>query len=127
MKTWDYFEMAARMACFKQDRRAFLLGAVGRRYDGALISACNGPTDHPNRTAHAEYRASRKMDRGSILYVVRLLRSNKSLAIAKPCKSCQKALIARGVSKVYYSINEREFGCMEFSKSFGIRIVEHNL
>lgn len=123
MKTWDFFEMAARAACVKKDKRAFLLGALGLRRDGAAITACNGPTDHPNRTAHAEYRASRKLDFGSTLYVVRLLRKDKSFAIAKPCPSCQKALRAKGVSKVYYTINEYEFGCMHLSQS-GVRIFE---
>lgn len=111
-KIWHYFEIAAEQAFSKKDRRSFYLGAVGIRSDGAIVSACNGPTSEPERKAHAEYRLAKKLDPGSIVFVCRLLRKDRSFAIAKPCHSCTKMLVSRGVSKVYYTIAPGEYGVL---------------
>jgi deoxycytidylate deaminase len=60
--------------------------------------------------AHAECRALRKMDYGGTLYVSRISKRDKSLVMARPCPMCQIKIRAKGVKKVFYSINEFQFG-----------------
>lgn len=114
-RVFNYFQMAALTAIKREDERSFLLGAVGIRYDGALVKSVNASSFHPVRTGHAEARLCKKLDVGSIVYVVRVKLLDGSLATARPCKSCQKILRSTGVSKVYYSISEFEYGIMTFN------------
>jgi len=110
--------MARLVATSKKDRRSFLLGAVGIRNDGVIVASPNGParieeTD-TNRgyfpEAHAEFRISKKLDVGAIVYVIRIRRGNRKACLAKPCETCLNRLKARGVKKVYYSITENSKG-----------------
>ena len=58
---------------------------------------------------HAEVDACIGVDRadleGSDIYVVRILKDGY-LAMAKPCKICQKFLIDVGIRRVYYSTGD---------------------
>lgn len=45
---------------------------------------------------------------GADLYVVRILRNGK-VAIAKPCKVCQRFIADVGIRSVYYSVNDTEW------------------
>lgn len=63
---------------------------------------------------HAEARLVRKLDHGSTVYVARTRRDDGRIAIAKPCPRCEASLKHRGVLKCYYTINENEWGCLEF-------------
>lgn len=109
--------MAALTATKREDERSFLLGAVGIRHDGVLVKSVNASSFHPVRTGHAESRLCKKLDVGSIVYVVRVKLQDGSLALARPCKSCQKILRSTGVSKVYYSISNSEYGVMTFNNN----------
>lgn len=111
MKCIDYYMNIAKQIAVRNDNRSFVIGAVGVRRDGVIVGSRNSPVVGPCRNAHAEYRVARKIDVGAVIYVVRILRSG-AMAIAKPCDDCRKILITKGASKVYYSINENEYGVM---------------
>lgn len=114
-KITNYFELAAEMAQSKDDRRTFLLGAVAVRADGALVKAVNGPSTFPLREAHAEKRISSKLDPGSVVYVVRVRVGDKEFGMARPCWSCLRALHAKGVKRIYYTISQIEYGVLDLT------------
>lgn len=62
--------------------------------------------------AHAEARLAKKLDRGAIVYVVRINRKGK-LVMARPCANCLMILKSKKVKKIYYSISENEYGVIE--------------
>lgn len=107
-------ERACGVALNGQQSRKYFLGAIGLRKDGAIVTATNGGTKGERTpTAHAEYRLSRKLDSGAVVYVARVLK-NSAVALARPCMGCQIAMRNRGVSKCYYTISENEYGCIVF-------------
>ena len=110
-----YFRLAKGMAIKGDDRRQFRLGAVGIRRDGTLVVSRNIPTREPTPDAHAENRLTRKLEHGAVVYVVRVTRKGK-LTMARPCKTCRRAMQNRGVQKCYYSINENEYGMIRLNK-----------
>src|ERR1700743_1136241 len=112
-KVWGYFDLAGKAAVSKDDNRGFLLGAVHIRNDGALVSAVNSVCQEPDRRAHSEYRISKKIDRGSIVYVARIRLLNGEYALSRPCHSCQKVLKSKKVKRVYYTISNNEYGVMD--------------
>ena len=67
-------------------------------------------------THHAELGAILGVDRsktaGSDVYVVRIGRTGE-LKMSKPCQMCQSVLAHMGVKRVYYSINEKNLGCIK--------------
>jgi len=67
-------------------------------------------------THHAELGCilglDRSVTRGADLYVVRV-GNGGDLRLSKPCHMCEAALRHVGVRRVYYSINENEFGCVK--------------
>ena len=110
---WKYFELAARTATLKDDIRTHKIGAAGLRSDGVLVLASNGPVRSrvPLAAGHAEARLCRKMDKYGTVFVVRVAPGGYSLA--RPCAICQRALKRRRVERVYYTINDREYGVMD--------------
>lgn len=104
----DGIAMAAAFAVAKQDVRAFRLGAVGKRNDGAIVLARNGSGLCRVPSAHAEARLSRKLDVGSTVFVARVLRDGR-WANAKPCLGCFLQLRARGVRRVFYTVGDRQY------------------
>ena len=102
----------------KNDHRHFYLGCVGIRKDGAIVASKNGATkfssvvEHyqliPN--SHAEGRVLRKLGRNGTLYVARIARKDGSFAMSLPCPMCRTRIKAAGVKKVYYSINNNQYG-----------------
>lgn len=109
-KIFSYLKMAGQIALNNNAGRAYLLGAVGVRKDGAIVSAFNGSDYLPNRMAHAEYRLCKKLDAGATVYVARVMRSSGEFGMSKPCPDCMRALTARHVKKIYYTIAENEYG-----------------
>jgi tRNA(Arg) A34 adenosine deaminase TadA len=111
-----YFRLAKTIA-IKGDayvvRRHYRLGAVGIRTDGAIVTADNVPVRQPHARSHAEARLTRKLNRGSEVFIVRVLRSGL-LSNAHPCAKCQKAMRLRGIRRVYYSISDDEYGVINF-------------
>lgn len=106
-------QQAALRGDTKEARRHYRLGAVGIRSDGTIVTSNNVPHRNPEKNAHAEARLVRKLDWGSSVYVVRI-KSDGTLANARPCKKCQAAMRLRGVVRCYYSINATEYGTMYF-------------
>jgi len=109
-KIFTYFEIAAKLSHARDDERTFLIGAVAIRGDGTMISSINMPSKIPNRIAHAEYRLHKKLDYGAVVYVARMKLQDMNFGMARPCINCQKVLISRKVSKVYYTISPFEWG-----------------
>jgi tRNA(Arg) A34 adenosine deaminase TadA len=110
-KVNKYFRLAKEVAVKGPSIRQNLLGAVGVRTDGAIVKSNNLSCRFPTKEAHAEARVCRKLGWGGTVYVVRVLRDG-TLTMAKPCRNCENRMRLSGVVKVYYSINENEFGVM---------------
>jgi tRNA(Arg) A34 adenosine deaminase TadA len=111
----ELLNIAARLALGGDEKRNYLLSAVVKRSDGALVVSTNALTKEPEPAAHAEARALRKADWGATLYVARVLRQG-GWALAKPCGRCQALIRSRGVKKVYYTIGPNEYGVWEPGK-----------
>jgi deoxycytidylate deaminase len=109
-KIFYYFNIAAKIAMSKNNRRHFILGSLAIRDDGAIVTAYNSPTMHPMRHTHSEFRLSRKLDYGATVYVARVNKHTSSFCMAKPCESCMKALLSKRVKKIFYTINDDEYG-----------------
>ncbi len=105
------FFRLAKVLAIKNDCRQYRFGAVGIRKDGTIVYSRNIPTRYPEPKAHAESRVARKLNRGSIVYVVRIDRKD-DLTTARPCKSCQRIMKSKGVKKCFYSISNNEFGVL---------------
>lgn len=81
--------------------------------DGARVQATNGGMAGCRcPSMHAECRLARKLDYGSVVYVARTLKSGE-IAMARPCVRCYAVLKAKGVSRIYYTINDSEFGVID--------------
>jgi hypothetical protein len=52
----------------------------------------------------------RKLGKNGIIYVSRIAKGTGKLAMARPCGICQVRIKSAKVSKVYYSINESQYG-----------------
>jgi tRNA(Arg) A34 adenosine deaminase TadA len=99
------------------DKRHFWLGCIGLRRDGALVHSKNGAVystivdDYQLiPESHAECRVLRKMDYGGVLYVARVMRKDMSLAMARPCPMCMIKIKSKGIKKVYYTVNNYQYG-----------------
>jgi len=103
-------DLAAKIALGGSPKRSFWLGAVAKRKDGAIVVSTNEKVQKPTPTAHAEARVLRKAGKGATLWVGRVMRSDHSWAMAKPCKKCQALIRSMGVVKVYYTISPGNFG-----------------
>ena len=108
---------AAKTAVRNRDRqidnRTFLLGSVGLRNDGVLVSAKNiaAPDHAPDH--HAESRLARKLTPGSTVWVARVSRRDGNWAMARPCPGCERRLRAAGVERIVYTIGPNEWGVID--------------
>ena len=116
-KVNKYFRIAKSVAVKGESRvkRHHRLGAVGIRSDGTIVTANNINIKRPHPRSHAEARLTRKLNHGSEVYVVRILRNN-TLGCACPCIKCQNAMRLRGVRRVYYSISDNQYGVIVFTR-----------
>ena len=112
-KHFNLAKVAAESGDSKDADRQYRIGAVGIRREGTIVISNNICTRTPHPGAHAETRLVKKLNSGSIVYVVRISRENK-LSNARPCKSCRKSMDMRGIKKCYYSISENEYGIIDF-------------
>lgn len=96
----------------KNDIRTYLLGAVGLRADGVVVSSRNIPAPEftNDRSNHAEVRLARKLTIGSTVWVARVSRKDGCWAMAKPCCGCERRLRAAGVFRIVYTICPNEWG-----------------
>lgn len=120
MNPFNYLKMAAKLALpnHDNDHRNFWLAAIGIRDDGAMVSAKNGASEfsesvqqyqlQPN--AHAEGRVLRKLGKRGMMYVARVAKKDGKLAMSQPCPMCQVRIKAMQIKKVYYTINESQYG-----------------
>ena len=97
-------------------QKNYLLAAVIVRKDGAIVVSTNAVTQNPNPSAHAEARALKKADFGAELYVARVIRDG-TWVMAKPCKTCQALIRAKGIRKVYYTISPDNYGVWDVQSS----------
>ena len=109
--------LAARYA-IAEDSREHWLSAIAVRNDGAIVHARNKSLttlDYANYiiriNQHAEARLLPKLDIGATIYVARVGKKNRLLALAEPCSSCKRLLTNARVKKVYFTIDENSWGC----------------
>jgi tRNA(Arg) A34 adenosine deaminase TadA len=122
----DMINLAAKAAMTSDpfDQRNYLLGAIGIRKDGTVVSSKNGAVfstltfadNWTIPTAHAEVRLCRKLGRGGIVYLARVARKDGSLVMSRPCNMCRTILKSHYVKKVYYSINSKQYGRLDVLK-----------
>ena len=121
----NHYMLARRQA--EKSVSRFRLGAVLARKNRAISTGYNDMRkthtlmqkyNHDKTWApglHAEVDACIGVPRAELLasdlYVVRILKSGK-VALAKPCKICQRFIADVGIHAVYYSINDNEWGSM---------------
>lgn len=100
-------DIAAAVARSKEDERGYLIGAIGQRMDGVLVTAYNGSSPHKCSAAHAEIRLLRKLGRrAKFVLVVRVKKGSGRIGIAKPCPKCMAALKASKVEMIMWSIGK---------------------
>jgi len=100
---------AAIKAAFDSDFTDHKVGAA--LYKGArlLSVGANYRKSHPESTCwtqHAEFSTllgfSAEELSGTTLYVARLTRTNR-ISFSKPCEYCQRVILKKGLSKVFYT------------------------
>lgn len=115
----DMFKLAGKVAIptVPDDARNYWIGCVGIRDDGVIVSSKNGSVfstmieDYQLLPeSHAEGRVLRKLGKNGIIYVTRVSKSNGGYAMARPCGMCQIRIRSFKVKKVFYTINENQFG-----------------
>ena len=113
----DLLHLAAYYALQKSDDddRAFLLGSVGVRSDGRIVHSKNSASNNIIPEAHSEARLTKKLGFNATVYVARVSRGTKELAMARPCKSCQNILRSFRVKNVYYTISKNEYGMLNLA------------
>lgn len=111
------FHVAAKVALSRKDKRNYCVGAVGIRNDGTIVKSRNSSNPNiRNPKVHAEYKLSKKLDKYSIVYVVRIRPGDMSFALAKPCPDCERILRSKKVTTIYYSISNQEYGVLDLTK-----------
>lgn len=116
----NMLEIAARVALpssYMNEKRNFVLGAAGKRRDGAIVSSRNGAVISSNfdeyrviPEAHAEFRLLKKLGKADIIYVARVLKKDGNWAMARPCGSCRLRIKAAHIKKVCYTIDANHYG-----------------
>jgi len=113
----DLLKAAGRVANLSVDchRKAFV-GSICVSDNGKIFSSRNGSSSpfcsEKTPSTHAERRSCKRGGRGATVYVARVLR-NGELAMARPCPRCLAYLTSMRVKRIYYSINEKEYGVID--------------
>lgn len=113
MRPEDGLRLALR-ECLRGVKRKYMIGAVGIRNDGVLVKGHNSKAYNVTAEIHAEARLSKRLTPYSTVYVARV-RRDKSIALARPCRSCVLQMIARGVKRCYFT-TETGYGYEVFSR-----------
>lgn len=95
-----------------KDIRGFLIGSVGLRNDGVIVSSRNIASADLAPNHHAEARLCKMLTPGSTVWVARVLRQTRQWAMARPCPGCQVRLKAVGVKRIVYTIAHDEWGVL---------------
>lgn len=122
----EMFKLAAKMALPTSDidNRGFLHGCVGIREDGAVVYSRNGAVKYTSTiehyqlipNSHAEGRVLRKLGKGGIIYVARISKKDGTLTTSAPCAMCSIRIKAFKVRKVFYSLNQTQYGVWDVKK-----------
>ena len=105
-----YLDLAIKIAKAGSENRNYLIGCVGLRTDGAIVTSYNLWTKRPQHEAHAEFRVINKSDKGTTIWVSRVLRDG-TWACAKPCVKCQSLIRNKGIKRVYYTTGPQTYSC----------------
>ena len=124
--SFEFLKLAGKISLPNEgiDNRVFWLGAVGVRKDGTMVNSRNGVVRFTPPTqdfqyiysSHAEGRVLQKMDVGGTLYVSRVARVDYRFAMARPCPHCQRLIRAKGIKKVFYTVNSEQYGIWQVEK-----------
>ena len=108
-----YFDLAKRLS-LKSDHCRYCIGCVIVKKSKVVGVGYNQLKTHPKsphdyNTIHAEFSAILGVPvadlKGATVYVYRENKKGE-LALAKPCKHCQKMLEGCGVKTVYYTVDK---------------------
>jgi len=120
-----YFEITEALA-LTSPNKSFRFGAILVRGNNIINKSTNQDEKthplkaemYPNRSykgLHAEialFCGFRNYDvKFSDVYVTRLLANNVE-TLARPCSQCENYMKNMGISRVFYSIAENEYGCL---------------
>ena len=132
------FNRAAKVALPTTDndfKKNFWIASLGIRLDSAMVVSknlgvnigdinWNGGNHNKIKpymkiaSGHSEVRALKKMD-GGVLFVVRVGKEEFfetgmfDFKMARPCNICEQHIVAKKISKVYYTINDHQYGIMD--------------
>ncbi len=106
--------LIAKQGDSKNAQRRYYLGAIGIRKDGVVVGASNLCVTHKCPEAHAEYRTTKMLTPGSVVFVCRINKQGNWM-LARPCKDCQQVMRNKGVIKVYFTIKEDEYGVLRLN------------
>lgn len=118
---FNYFKFAVELslkADQKYTNRKACIGAIGIRGDGTIVhSSSAGDQKHKFPNGHAEARVLRKMDKfAPEIYVARIRRDTMQFALARPCITCMPRIKHMKIGKVFYTINEHEYGVIDVAR-----------
>ena len=94
-------------------RRQFMLGAVGVRNDGVIVTSRNVASPDPAPNHHAETRLAKKLTPGSTVWVARVAKGTGGWAMSRPCPGCMRRLRAAGVERIVYTMGPNEWGVVK--------------
>lgn len=88
------------------------LGVNSEKYSS--VGAKHRPDHKGHSTYHAEIKALLGLDRsqtkGAVVYVARASKGSHADRMSKPCAMCHAVMEERGISRVYYSIDDETIG-----------------
>ena len=94
------------------------LGINSEKYSS--VGSKYRPEHKGHSTYHAEIAAILNLDRsqtkGAVMYVARASKGCNADRMSKPCKMCHAVMEERGISRVYYSIDDETIGTYKFKK-----------
>jgi deoxycytidylate deaminase len=78
------------------------------------VGAKYRPEEKGVSTYHAEIKAilgiDRSITKGAVMYVARASKGKKEERISKPCTMCHAVMKERGISQVFYTIDDQVIG-----------------
>lgn len=92
------------------------LGINSERY--CSVGKNYRPEEKGNATYHAEIKAllniPRHVTKGSVMYVARCSKNGSEDRMSKPCNMCHAVMEERGISKVFYTVDNEIVGTYKF-------------
>jgi deoxycytidylate deaminase len=95
------------------------LGINSEKYSS--VGSKYRPEHKGHSTYHAEISAILNLDRsqtkGAVMYVARASKGKNEDRMSKPCKMCHAIMEERGISRVYYSVDDETIGTYKFKRT----------